>query len=200
MGYYTRVLSKRTDCPSYDELASALKSKHPHVVLSVEDDREESAWENLVLSHEGGPEIAAIERNEVAPGSVGADEIAEFVEEVTDGQPASAVPWLTDYLGGVKTIYAFQHLHGSRTDDGLEALGTLRELIRSRGDAIRQADGEGFSNEEGDHILWQFSADVSGPWWMAVRQNDDWVSFEMDLGRDDHREAFLAGRVPPDVG
>jgi hypothetical protein len=177
---------------------AALRSKHPRVVLSV-DEGESSPWENLVLAHEGGPEIAGIERNEVAEGLLGAAEIAEFIEDVEEGRPASSVPWLTSFLEGVKTIYAFQHLSGSRTEEGFAALRALRESIWSRGDAILQADDEGFTNEDGYSILWQFSDDASGPWWMAVQQGGEWVRFEMDLGRQDHRDAFLAGRVPPDA-
>jgi hypothetical protein len=93
-------------------------------------------------------------------------------------------------------IYSFQHLSGIGIDNGAAALAAIREAIWARGDAIIQADGEGFSNEDGDHILWQFSDRVSGPWWMAVLQGDKWVPFEMDLGNMKHRAAFLDGRVP----
>jgi hypothetical protein len=81
----------------------------------------------------------------------------------------------------------------------MAALGRVRELIWARGDAILQADREGFTNEDGFHIVWQFSDTASGPWWMAVREGDSWISFQIDLGRADHRAAFLAGRIPRDV-
>jgi hypothetical protein len=153
-------------------------------------------WENLVLSHADGDAIAAIERNPVLPGTLGGDEIAEFIEAISGCRPASAVPWLTSFLGSVKTIYSLQHLSGTEVGNGADALRAVSESIWARGGAILQADGEGFSNEDGYHILWQFNDNVSGPWWMAIRQEDKWVPFEMELGNLEQRAAFLEGRVP----
>ena len=76
--------------------------------------------------------------------------------------------WLADYLAEVKTIYAFQHLQGAETEEGGNVLHALRSALWERGDAIIQADNEGFTNEEGFHIVWQFSDSVSGPWNMGV--------------------------------
>ena len=111
----------------------------------------------------------------------------------------AASQWLEDYLASVKTIYAFQHLQGSETVEGSNALHALRSKLWERGDAILQADGEGFTNEEGYHIVWQFSDSVSGPWNMGVLQDGVWRHFSMDLGDPDHRAAFLKGAVPDDL-
>ena len=77
--------------------------------------------------------------------------------------------------------------------EGSNALHALRSKLWERGDAIIQADGEGFTNEEGYHIVWQFSDSVSGPWNMGVLQDGVWRHFSMDLGDPDHRAAFLKG-------
>lgn len=163
MGYYTRVLTKRSECPPIGELVEAL--------------------------HE--------ERQHAASPSLGADELAEFVDELEDGRPASSAEWLASFLPSVKAIYAFQHLSGSHVAKGDEALRAVKHHIWGRGDAIIQADLEGFTNEDGFHILWQFAEDVSGTWWMALLQDGAWVEFEMDLGDPAHREHFFAGRMPP---
>ncbi len=110
----------------------------------------------------------AVERNTVFDGSAGQDEIADFLEDLQDCKPESGVEWLEDYLAEVKTVYAFQHLQGAEMVDGGNALHALRSALWERGDAIIQADGEGFTNEEGFHIVWQFSDSVSGPWNMGV--------------------------------
>jgi hypothetical protein len=196
MGYYTRVLSKRSDAPTHEELERAVHASHPEVALSIEEG-DGADWISLLLSHQDGTAIAAIERNTVADGSLGAEEIDEFIEDMSDCRPASAVQWLASYLPEVKTIYAFQHLRGTRERRGDEALRVVSDAISARGQAISQADGEGFSNEDGDHILWQFSDRVSGPWWMAVLQDERWVPFQMDLGNREQRQDFFAGRVPP---
>jgi len=97
-------------------------------------------------------------------------------------------------------VYAFQHLQGAETETGSAALHALRSSIWERGEAIIQADLEGFTNEDGYHIVWQFSDNVSGSWNMAVLQDGTWHHFKMDLGDYGHREAFLNGEVPPDAG
>ena len=197
MGYYTRVLSKNADFPTFDELSHVL-ADHPGFKLSVEEGSEED-WEILLLSSEDGAEIALLERNAVLEGSLGSDEIEEFIEEVAECKPESAAGWLEEYLAEVKTVYAFQHLQGADLVEGGNALSALRTSLWERGDAIIQADGEGFTNEGGYHILWQFSDSVSGPWNMAVLQEETWVSFSMGLGDPDQRDAFLNGEVPDDA-
>ena len=198
MGYFTRVLSKQEEFPTFDELAQLIRDTHPDYKLAVEDGDEEE-WETLLLSGNDEVEVAVIERNPVSDGSTGQDEIADFLEELQDCKPESGVQWLADYLAEVKTIYAFQHLQGAETEEGGNALHALRSALWERGDAIIQADGEGFTNEEGYHIVWQFSDSVSGPWNMGVLQDGTWHHFKMDLGDPDHRAAFLNGEVPDDL-
>ncbi len=198
MAYYTRVLSKDEEFPTLEELADLLASNHSGFKLSVEEGTEEE-WETLLLSSTDEVEVALLERNPVFDGSTGQDEIADFLEDLQDAKPETGAAWLEEFLGDVKTIYAFQHLQGADLEDGGSALHALRSALWERGDAIIQADGEGFTNEEGFHIVWQFSDSVSGPWNMGILQDDVWHHFTMDLGDPDHREAFLAGEVPPDL-
>ncbi len=198
MAYYTRVLSKDEEFPAYDELARMIRADHPEFRLTIEEGSEEE-WEVLLLAGVDEVEVALIERNPVSDGSMGQDEIADFLEDLQDCKPNSGVQWLEDYLTEVKTIYAFQHLQGSETIEGGNALHALRTALWERGDAIIQADAEGFTNEEGYHIVWQFSDSVSGPWNMGVLQDGVWHHFTMDLGDPDHREAFMKGAVPGDL-
>jgi hypothetical protein len=196
--YYTRVLSKDEEFPAFEELAEFIRGTHPDFKLTLESGEEEE-WESLLLSGNDEVEVAVLERNPVFDGSTGQDEIADFLEDIQDCQPESGVEWLTDYLAEVKTVYAFQHLQGAEMVDGGNALHALRAHLWERGDAIIQADNEGFTNEEGFHIVWQFSDSVSGPWNMGVYKDDLWHHFKMDLGDPDHRAAFLAGEVPDDL-
>ena len=198
MPYSTRVLSKDDAFPSIEELTEVLRAAHPDFRLTLESG-EEDDWESLLLSSEDEVEVAVLERNPIFNGSLGQDEIADFLEDLRDCKPESGVEWLTDYLAEVKTIYAFQHLQGAELVDGGNALHALRSALWERGDAIIQADGEGFTNEEGFHIVWQFSDSVSGPWNMGVFRDGLWHHFKMDLGDPDHRAAFLNGDVPDDL-
>jgi hypothetical protein len=198
MPYYTRVLSKDEEYPSFEELAQLVRAGHPDYRLTVESGVEEE-WESLLLVSTDEVEVAVLERNPVFDGSAGQDEIADFIEDLRDCKPESGVEWLEEFLGEVKTIYAFQHLQGAEMEEGGNVLHALRSALWERGDAIIQADSEGFTNEEGFHVVWQFSDLVSGPWNMGVLQDGTWQHFKMDLGDPDHRAAFLAGEVPEDL-
>jgi hypothetical protein len=180
MSYYTRVLSTSVDCVSLSALTDELSKFTLRATLSG-DVGATGAWEQLLLSHSDGREIALVERNIIGPGSMGSEELSEFSSEVADCKPANAATWLREYFARVRCIYAFQLLSGTDYKNGWEIL---------------QADNEGFSNEDGYHILWQFSDSVKGDWWMGVLQDGHWRHFQMDLGNLEQREAFLNGQVP----
>ncbi len=86
MAYYTRVLSKDEEFPSFDELAQFIRAEHPQFKLTLEEGTEED-WESLLLSGNDDVEVAVIERNPVSEGSIGEDDIAEFIEETHDAKP-----------------------------------------------------------------------------------------------------------------
>lgn len=194
MPYYTRVLSKDQAFPPFDELAQWVRAEHSDFKLTVEDGEEEE-WETLLLSGNDDVEVALLERIPVFDQ----DDLFEFLEEIENAKPETGVAWLKEYLSEVKTIYAFQHLQGADTEEGGNVLHALRAKIWERGDAILQADHEGFTNEEGFHIVWQFTDSVSGSWNMGVLQDGVWIHFKMDLGDPDHRAAFLSGEMPADL-
>jgi hypothetical protein len=190
MGYYIRVLGKKQNNIPLSDLR---KVAQPALLVAENDD---DTWEHLTLKHRSGQEIAVVEKNPVVAGQLGAEELQEFIDEALHYKPASAVTWLQQYLPTVKTIYAFQLLSGTDVDDGWAPLHRLYDAIWKYAGGIQQADGEGFSNEEGFTILWQFSEDVTGEWNMGVLKNGRWVNFEMDLGNQQHRNAFWNGEMP----
>src|ERR1700730_7286144 len=197
MGYYVRILSPSYRRIPYGELRAALGAEHPAATLSLEQGSE-IHWEQLLLSHRDGPEIAIVQHNSIDE-AVGSEEIEEFRAEIAACNPHSAAVWLNDYISRVRAIYAFQVLTGTDAPHGWEILGSLKTTIWRKAGGIFQADREGFSNEDGYHILWQFSDSTAGNWWMGVLENGSWVHFEMDLGNPRQREAFLAGEVPAGV-
>ena len=198
MGHYVRILSPAEHVVGADELQSAIAQEQAGERISIKAGSN-SAWTELLLAHSNGTPIAVIERNPVAPGSLGAEEIREFIDEVARQRPETAARWVQNYLPRVRTIYAFQILSGVRMQNSWRAIGVVQEASHRASGGIIQADWEGFSNEEGYHVLWQFRDDVTGQCWMALLKNDDWVTFEMDLGSRRHREAFLRGEIPAGV-
>jgi len=190
MPYYIRVLGKKLDNIPLEKL------RHFSRPAILHSEAEGAAWERLVLSHKSGQEIAIIEKNPVVKGQLGADELQDFMEDVAEYKPESAAMWLQQYLPSVKVIYAFQLLSGTDEEDGWTPLHSLYAAIWDHAGGILQADGEGISDEEGYTILWQFSDWATGTHKMGVLTDGVWLHFEMDLGNEQHRKAFLSGEVP----
>lgn len=197
MGYYIRTLTPSDQRVPFSELRAALARNHPKARLLLQEGSE-AQWKQLLLAHANGTQIASIERNSVSD-PVGAEELQEFRHEIADCMPRAAATWLDHYLSRVRTIHAFQVLAGTKVDNGWDILGSLKTALWEKTGGIIQADREGFTNEDGYHILWQFPEQVTGKWWMAVLEAGLWVRFQMELGDPNHREAFLAGAIPAGV-
>ncbi len=198
MGYCVRVLGT-SDEPLPVELLRAVIDEFGLAATVNCETEDQTNWKQLILSHSDGTEIALIERGLVREGSLATAELSEFDEEIAKCHPKSAVEWLRAFFPKVRVIYAFQLLSGTDHKNGWDILGTIKALIGSIAPSIFQADSEGFSNKDGDHILWQFSESVDGAWSMAVLDGSKWIQYEMDLGNQNHREAFFRGEVPDGV-
>jgi hypothetical protein len=197
MGYYIRILSKRPERMPFSELRGQMAKAMAGVELELEDG-DETGWAQVLVKHDGADVCELTCDLDGGDDSLVREEAAEFVDEIQGEKPASAVQWLSKYLEQVRSIYAFRILGGDDVD--WDVVGAAKEVVFSWAGGIIQADGEGFSNESGYHILWQFSAQVTGEWHMAVLDaNGRWVTYAMDLGKAEHREAFFRGEVPKGV-
>lgn len=199
MGYYTRVLTTTHNAVTAAVLSRALKEAGSSAVVQLDDGADDATWEQLTLSHPGGPEIAMIERSVVEDGSLGEAEIQEFEDELDETLPKSSAAWLRSFFPRVRCVFSFQHLSGSHTDEGFAALRAVRDAFWQLAPAIIQADGEGFTDEDGYQITWDFSEKVKGDWWMGLFKDGKPVHFQMNLGNSAHREAFKSGVVPEGV-
>lgn len=198
MPYYIRVLSTSPITASLQKIKTQLQKQRLDAKLSSAG--EQDNWDRLLVTHPDDLEICEIERNPVENDGLGQEEIQEFLEEIENCRPPTAVDWLKNYLKDVKTIYAMQILfEGADHGNGWEIIGVVKEAIHGDVSGIIQADHEGFTNEDGYHILWQFSENVDGLWWMAVLKDGKWKNFQMDLGNHVHREHFWRGEMPPDA-
>jgi hypothetical protein len=196
VGYRIRVFALN-DTPV--EIAK-LKSIIPTGLELLDESGDSENWTQLLLRHHDGSEIAVIERDPVVPGQLGAEELQEFLENIQGEKPDSAVKWLTSFLPRVKVIFALQLLSGTEVGEGWSGVHAIQYKLWSQLGGILQSDGEGLTNEDGYHILWQFDGDPRGSWKMAVLENDgNWTAFEMTLEDRNQRAAFIEGRVPSGV-
>src|SRR5687767_69432 len=91
MGYYVRLLTPSDALPTFRQLRDSLKS-FKAVSLAVEEG-DPANWKQLLIAHADETPIASVERNPVRAGELGADEVAEFVDEIEECRPASAAKW-----------------------------------------------------------------------------------------------------------
>jgi hypothetical protein len=154
-----------------------------------------------------GPEIhvlqnvwATVERNPVGPNTLGAEEVAEFIDRLESGGPPSSSRWLADYLESVRAIYAIRIYPEAMKDDpnALDAVYAIRTALRDVVGGIGQWDGHGFTNED-DQLIWcDRNEHTQGPVTAALLDESTgaWVPFELDLNDAAERDAFLRGEVP----
>lgn len=197
MGYYIRNLGVRNPDIHIDELIEALSADGLVAKIEFDPDEQLGQWSMLRILNFNGEVLAELERDVVKGGELAQGELNEFKEEIQEYKPASAVEWLINYFDQVSVIYAFQIFNAAFDDGNYEIINCIRTRIWNITGGILQADHEGFSNEEGFHILWQFSDDVTGEWSCAVRNlSGHWDKFIMDLGDREQRKAFQDGEVP----
>lgn len=143
---------------------------------------------------------ATVERNPVGPNTLGAEEVADFIDSLESGGPPSAVRWLADYLESTRAIYAIRIYPESMLayPESLDAVNSVRAGLRDAVGGICQWDGQGFTNED-DRLIWcdQTNHGV-GTKDAAVldESTGKWMAFELDLDDPEEVAAFLRGEMP----
>jgi hypothetical protein len=143
---------------------------------------------------------ATIERNPVGPNTLGAEEVAEFIDSLDGGGPPSAVRWLSDYLETIRAIYAIRIYPEAIAgrDDAEDAVYSVRSALREAVGGIGQWDGHGFTNEE-DRLIWcDPSMDLKGITDAALfdESTGEWVPLSLNLEDADELAVFLRGELP----
>ena len=192
MSHFLRIFSPAVPPPA-DKLSEALPAGF---TLEVEQG-DDGGWEQLVLKRApDGPVLAVAEHDEVSPGSMAHEELAELADELAEARPTGAAKWVKAYFHMVRSVTTIEIAAAVTNEADLEAVQALQGRIWSLAGGILQSEGEGFTNEDGHHVVWQFDDDATGAWKMAVLDGDEWVAFEMDLGDIKARETFLSGKMP----
>ena len=154
-----------------------------------------------------GPELnvlqdvwATIERNPVGPNTLGAEEVAEFLDRLDAGGPPSAVRWLSDFLESVRAIYALRIYPEAIHNDpaALDSVYAIRTAMREVVGGIGQWDGHGFTNED-DYLIWCDPAEnLQGVTTAAIldESTGEWIPFEVNLSDPEELSAFLRGEMP----
>jgi hypothetical protein len=143
---------------------------------------------------------ATIERNPVGPNTLGAEEVADFLDRLDAGGPPSASRWLSDYLESVRAIYAIRiYPEAIAYDPGaIDTVYAIRTALREVVGGIGQWDGHGFTNED-DYLIWCDPADrPQGVTTAAIldETTGEWIPFEINLSDPEEFSHFLRGELP----
>jgi hypothetical protein len=206
MGYYLRLLTSSDATVPLGELQEAFAElDYDEITFALDADEGEGetelSWSFVRVYGEGGVLLCDVSRDLRGQGDLVEDEVTSFHEELAEAQPRNAARWVRDQLAAVKAIYAVQVMNVDDDDDGADVPSILVSLLQGYLGGLIQADGEGFSNEDGHLIVWQFDDETAeGVWTAAVlTPNGAWEAFEMDLADPAQREAFKQGRRPPNA-
>lgn len=196
MSYFLRILSPVAEPISVDPVVQRLMQQQVRGV-SLACSGPQSAWSSLLLRHgQDGSVIAEVERLQVRPGSPGEQELSWLIRVAEKAEPLSASAWLSSFLPSVQTIWGVNLYAGLNEPGGYPALGAVKDAIWGAVGGIQYVTDEGFTNEEGYQITWEFGPEASGTWWMALMKDGAWARFEADLGNPVHKARFLAGQIP----
>lgn len=155
-----------------------------------------------------GPEVgdastvwATIERNPVGPGTLGAEEVAEFLDTIELGGPPSACRWLEDFLESVRAIYAIRIYPDRMKESPLafESVYEVRTTVHKIVGGIGRWGDIGYTNEH-DRLIWcHRSRNLQGMTAAAILDEvtGRWIDIIVDLDDDREFKAFVNGDVLP---
>jgi hypothetical protein len=199
MAYYIRHFGIRDKSVSHKELTRAIQAANLSGSVHV-DSKENGQWTAITVFAAKKTPAAYIERCEVRPGSIGEKSIQEFQEEIDELKPESAGAWVGEYLDRVKVIYAVQLLEGIEHADAWPLLDVVQGALSDAAAGIMQADAEGFMNEMGEFITYDFPEGVDGMVRAAVLDAaGDWHAFDLDLANKKQRKAFRDGSFQAEI-
>jgi hypothetical protein len=190
MTYDVRLVSLSNHSVSIAQLQSLVDDCRLEV---VEDDG--CNWSQVLVTSLAGDEICMLGR----AGKRGmAREIDWLLDDLRDRQPRSSAIWAANYLRSARALYGCSYLSFGLSSAHASVPSSLMWAIQTIvGGGILHAEGQGFSNEDGYQITWEFSDKVAGHRQMAVLGSSGrWHTFEMDLADARHRDTFRMGECP----
>lgn len=149
MGYYTRVFCRSEKSPTFTELQDYLRHLNPEYRLEGEVDDDQVDWTNFEFFYKEGNQPIPVELNWCdEEGSIGQEELAEFIEDI--GSPGWSFKKRKVIRQLKKTKYIIcNQLLGDIDDEGYQANESLLQFFIERYEGMAQADGEGFYGRDG---------------------------------------------------
>lgn len=168
----------------------------------IETDEDETGlWTQIALYTEDGDPVVEIDkfaRGDAAFDDYIADVVRRLLDDKEPVKPHSAVKWLCNFMTKVQTVYVLRPQQSLYDEPGWEIFNEFWTNLKDLEPGIVHCQGEGFTNEQGAQITWEFPAGASGDWKMALfdSRKNSWIEFSMDLANQEQRSLFLAGTLP----
>ena len=151
MGYYTRVFCRSDKFPAFGEIRRHMTALNPAYRVDGEVDDKESYWTNLELYYKEGNNPIPVELNWCdEEGSIGKEELTEFLEEVGSPGLSFKKRKVIRQLKQTKFIICNQLL-SDLDDDGFLANDRLMQFFVDGYRGMVHAENEGFYNT--DHTV-----------------------------------------------
>jgi hypothetical protein len=191
-----------TDTPiSVDKIAGWLQTAFIDGEIESEEEDYPGAWTTLTLYLDNGEPVVEIEkyseRDERLKDTI-QDTVRLLLDDKNQVKPASAVKWLCQFMSRVKVLYEFRPMQAIKTDAGWEIFNEVWTNLRESMQGIVHLDDEGFTNEDGAQITWEYSGEETGDLKVAVlnERGEEWIEYTIDLANQEHKALFMAGKAP----
>lgn len=195
MPFFIRLFSKENRILSREILFNAIADNDSFKDVSIE--KEETNTHNQFLVKKNGLELAVIIEMWPTRKKADAFKLAKITNSISHKKPLTSGKWIKKYLKKTELIYEFIPLLNLDSLEGWELFSLLYQeaWVNLRG--IFQIKDEGFTNESGDIILWDFPITSTGQRIVAVKSfTGRWKTFAMNLESTKERQDFFKGKVP----
>ncbi len=186
---------------SVDDVAGWLQTALIDGSIESEEEDYPGSWTTLTLFLTDDQPVVEIEKFCLETGNLG-DKIQDTVRELLDDKnhvrPVSAVKWLCQFMSRVKVIYEFRPMLAIQTDEGWELFNEVWTNLRESLSGIVHLDDEGFTNEDGAQITWEYPGEETGDLKVAVlnEKGEAWIEYTINLANQEQKELFMAGKAP----
>jgi hypothetical protein len=195
MNYQTRLFCQTKKKLTSDILSSGLKNELLAQNLLFETEKTDT--HNQIIIKKNKLELIII--IELLPEKKEEDKIKlkNIIEYLEKKLPKKNMKWVKKYISKTKIFYEFIPLSTFESDEDWEILSIIQTEAWANSRGIFQYIDEGFTNESGDLVLWDYPFSITGKRIAAVKDfTRRWKTFEMDLESINQRKSFFEGKVP----
>ncbi|TWI76771.1 hypothetical protein LZ24_00392 [Desulfobotulus alkaliphilus] len=195
MTYTLRLFTTEKRVPSIPQLQQEMSTVFPAIPL-IPENPGQYPWEQILVRDPENRDLALLCRIPLTDSPLAEARKEKLKEEIRYGRPLSGARWLEKYFRKITTLYEIHPMEEVQSHKGWEVLLHLRLSLWEQVRGIFHTRDEGFTNPQGDLILWEYPPSATGVVSAAVYRFGQFRSFSLNLASPSHRAAFLKGEKP----